>query len=41
MANIENFVVRICYRNYLAIENDSISTIDYFSVLETKLFKIF
>ena len=33
--------VRICYRDYLAMENNSISTIDYFDVLETKLFKIF
>ena len=41
MANIENCDVRICYRDYLAMENNLIPTIDYFDVLETKLFKIF
>ena len=41
MANIENCDVRICHRDYLTMENNSIPTIDYFDVLETKLFKIF
>ena len=36
-----NIFVRICYRDYSAMESKSIPKIDYFDVLETKLFKIF